>query len=208
MPTTSGPLLQALDALWAKLRADHSELPAAQIAVSPLPPRADHGPERWVWVDEGIVSGLIVSAETLAAGPEAVATFLRHEAAHLLCWRRDVKDTTMRGSYHNASYLAVAEEVGLQWPEGMERVKGRGYSVPELTPESAAAYSADMEALGAAIPLVLPHLAVAATASQPRRSRITLECGCRPVPRRIQVAPTVAELGGITCDVCGQPFKA
>ncbi|MFF1625575.1 hypothetical protein [Streptomyces sp. NPDC058272] len=207
MPTSPGPLLQALDALWQKIRAKYRELPAAQIVITPSPPRADHGPERWVWVDETTVTGLVVSAETLDEGAEAVATFFLHEAAHLLCWDRGIKDTTMRGAYHNASYLAAAEEVGLVWPDGLERIKGRGYSAPVLS-DAARLHTGDLSALADAIAQSLPHLtAPAATSTQRRTSRIALQCQCNP-PRRITVAPTIADLGPIHCGVCGAEFKA
>lgn len=210
MPTSPpGPLLQALDALWQRIRADHDELPAAQIVVTPSALRADHGPERWVWVDETTVTGLVVNAETLNEGPEAVVTFLRHEAAHLLNWRRGVKDTTMRGVYHNQSFLTAAEEVGLIWPEGAERVQGRGYNAPSLGDETRAKHLADVEALTAAIAQSLPHLTVPPPATSPRRgSRLAMQCACKDQPRRIMVSPTIAELGPITCGVCRAPFTA
>jgi hypothetical protein len=68
-------------------------------AISPTPLRQDHGPERWTPDADGSVSGLVVSAAVLQAGAEATVEFVLHEAAHILCWRRDVKDTTMRGVY-------------------------------------------------------------------------------------------------------------
>ncbi len=39
------------------------------------------------------------------------------------------------------------------------------------------------------------------------RSAPTYVCGC-PTPRRLRMAPSVYELGGVLCGACGQPFTA
>ncbi|MEV4037715.1 hypothetical protein [Streptomyces umbrinus] len=142
----------------------------------------------------------------LEAGARATVEHVLHEAAHVLCWVRNIKDTTMRGAYHNASYLAAAEEVGLQWPDGKERIRGRGYSEPELSDEAAVTYATDIAALSTIIPEVLPRLPRTPPPAAKRPDRLTLECGCKPKPRQIRVAQTVAALGPITCGVCGKEF--
>ncbi|WP_405747222.1 LysM domain-containing protein [Streptomyces sp. NBC_01525] len=35
-------------------------------------------------------------------------------------------------------------------------------------------------------------------------TRITLQCGCRPVARTFQIGLRVAAVGGIRCEVCGE----
>lgn len=159
-------------------------------------------------MDETTVTGLVVNADVLKEGPESVLLFLRHEAAHMLCWRRDVKDTTMNGAYHNQSFLAAAEEVGLVWPEGKERVQGRGYAGVELSDDVLRAHAVDLEALADAIPQSLPHLTLPATSAPRRMSRLTMHCQCEPTPRKIYVSKTIAALGPITCGVCGAEFTA
>ncbi|MFF3312476.1 hypothetical protein [Streptomyces sp. NPDC002952] len=206
MPTSPGPLLQALDALWQRIRVDHPELPNAQISVSPNPPRGDHGPERWRWVDDETITGIVISAETLSAGPESVVECMRHEATHILCWRRDIKDTTMHGGYHNQNFLAVAEELGLVWPDGRERETSRGYSNAELSAETLSAHLQDVEALAEAIPVALPRLTAPASSAR-RVSRLTMTCGCKPA-RKMMMSRTIAELGPVDCRICGEEFKA
>lgn len=206
MPTSPGPLLQALTTLWERLREGIPDLPMVRPAISPTPLRQDHGPERWTPDADGSVSGLVVSAAVLQAGAEATVEFVLHEAAHILCWRRDVKDTTMRGVYHNGSYLAAAEEVGLQWPADTERVKGRGYDSPVLSDEARARFAADVEVLRETIPTILPHLSVPAPVTE-SRGRLTLQCRCDP-PRKVRVGKTIAALGPIVCGVCHSEFQA
>lgn len=155
---------------------------------------------------DGAVTGLVISATLLQSGEAETARFVLHEAAHVLNWTRNVKDTTMRGVYHNASYLTAAEEVGLVWPEGAERVRGKGYYEPVMSDEAAARFAPDVAALGQAIPQVLPHLVVPTVTTGGRPGRLTLQCKCDP-PRKIRAGKTVVALGPITCGVCGAEFK-
>lgn len=207
MPTSPGPLLQALDALWDRLRASVPELPVARIVVSPTKSRASHGPEMWNWESEGIVSGLVVSADVLADGPEATLDAVLHAGAHVLCWVRGDQDTTMRGTYHNQTFLSAAQEVGLEWREDKPRVQGRGYSTPELSDCARSRYAEDLSALADAIPLTLPHLSVHTPERSTQYDRIGMECKCDP-PRKFRIAGTVAAKGPITCGVCEEEFRS
>lgn len=204
MPTSPGPLLQALTTLWNRLREGVPDLPMVLPVISPTPQRQDHGPERWTREDNDAVSGLVVSATVLQAGAEATVEFVLHEAAHVLSWQRSIKDTTMRGIYHNQQFLAAAEEVGLQWPAGAERTKGRGFDRPVISDATRARFASDVQALSEAIPLLLPHLTVP-TPPLARPGRLTMVCQCDP-PRKIRAAKTVAALGPISCGVCGAEF--
>lgn len=205
MATSPGPLLQSLDSLWTHLREHIPALPPARISLAPSTPSSNHGPERWARDGDGLVTGLVIGIDTLQAGAEDVLERVLHEAAHVLCWVRDVKDTTMRGAYHNASYLHAAEEVGLS--TDVARVQGRGYASPQLTDATRALYVDDLKALTSAIPQVLPHLVVPAAPSSKRPDRLALQCQCTPKPRTIRVSQTVAALGAITCGVCDADFK-
>ncbi|MET7939649.1 hypothetical protein [Streptomyces sp. NPDC005302] len=155
--------------------------------------------------DDGAVTGLVVSAALLQEGPETVVEFVLHEAAHILNWTRNVSDTTMRGVYHNGSFLSAAEEVGLHWPDGAARIKGRGYSEPVMSDAARERYASDVASLTEAIPQVLPHLVVPVVTTGGRPGRLTLQCQCDP-PRKVRVGKTVAALGPITCGICKAEF--
>lgn len=205
MPTSPGPLPTALATLWERLRGAIPELPPAVITVSPTPQRLDHGPERLSTEADGTVLGVVIGADVLSEGAEATVRAALHEAAHLLAWKRGLKDTTMRGVYHNGTYLAVAEEIGLYWPADRERRQGRGYDNPELSEEARLRHSDDIAALSGAIPDALRHLVVPAAPAR-AQDRLSMACQCEPDPRKIRVSKTVAEAGPIICGVCGQPF--
>ncbi|MFF9525372.1 hypothetical protein ACF1DV_25835 [Streptomyces achromogenes] len=207
MPTSPGPMLTALESLWERLRDEVSELPPIRPTISPTTRKQGHGPQRWTKDDDGVVTGLVVTADVMREGPEAVLEHVLHEAAHLLNWTRGVSDTTMRGAYHNQTFLTAAEEVGLEWPEGATRVQGKGYVNPVLSTETRRRYRRDLVALDAAIEAVLPHMVLPASGSHVERTpaRLTLKCQCEP-PRTFRISRTVAAAGPIICGVCTRPF--
>ncbi|WP_104633153.1 hypothetical protein [Streptomyces sp. MH60] len=205
MPTSPGPLLSALDSLWERLRTRIEELPPINPVISPTTRLLDHGPTRWARDEDGRVSGLVVTADTLQGGPDVLLETVLHDAAHLLCWCRGVDDTTMHGVYHNQNFLAAAEEVGLEWPEGAKRLQGKGYHAPVLSAETREYHAQSLRELEEAIPLVLPHLELPPTSNRGRVDRLTYACKCDS-PRRFRISRTVAAQGGITCNVCGHEF--
>jgi hypothetical protein len=207
MPTSPGPLLQALVDLWDRLQAEVPELPRITPVVSPTTRRKDHGPERWRRDADGSVSGLVITADVLHEGAEATLVMVLHDAAHILNWTRDVQDTTMRGVYHNQRFLTAAEEVGLEWPAHSERAPGQGYVNPVLNAVAHTRHKPDLQRLTEVIPEILPHLEVPASSSAGRVDRLTLKCGCKPA-RSFRISRTVAAQGPITCNVCDTEFTS
>jgi hypothetical protein len=198
-------LLDALTALWERLRKDIEDLPHVTQSLTAATPRYNHGPERWSRAPDGTVIGLVVSGELLREGPDEVLRHLLHEAAHILAWQRNVNDTTMRGAYHNAVYLTTAEEVGLEWPEGAERSRSYGYNNPVVTDAARQKYADELATLADAIPSALPYLKPP-TPTPSRPERMTLQCSCAE-PRKLRMHKSIADRGPIICGVCGEEFK-
>lgn len=208
MPTSPGPLQRVLDDLWARLRLSVPDLPPARLVVSPSAPSTNHAPERWHVPDPstGVVTGLVIGAQTLTDGPDVALETILHEAAHILCWRRGINDTARRGQYHNGTYLAAADEVGLHWPDGVDRHVSTGYSTPRLTDETRATFADLLGHLADAIDDALPHLAVPQTLRSGQPDRIALQCECKGRPRKLWVSRTTEALGPIICGVCESAF--
>lgn len=209
MSTSPGPLLSALHDLWTHIRDVHPHLPPAHVTVTTSPPSTNHGPDRWTTDDDGTVSGLVISTTALQEGERAALETMLHEAAHLTCWSRGVRDTASRGYYHNAAFAAAADDMGLEWPEDTPVGRtsgGRGYASPRLSRQAAERYAANLEALARVIPEALPHLVGPVTRPESSRKRLGLQCAgeCK---RKIWVAPTVASAGPILCGLCGTEFK-
>lgn len=207
MPTSPGPLLEAVEALWSRLRSRVPTLPDARYAVVTTPAVTAHPPSRLSWEREGVVTGLTLSSETVSAGAEAVVEAVLHDAAHVLAWTRAADDTANKGTYHTGVFRTVAIEAGLAWPDDARRHTTAGFAGMRLSDETRAALASDLAHLADVIPAVSPALAVAEADRPVSRDRIALRCSCVPA-RSFRIAQTVADLGPITCGVCGKPFKA
>jgi len=203
----TGPLIAALEHAWQAIKAQHPEVPAAQVIVGP---GSGHGhgrglllghlaPDRWqpAGQPDARVHELLIAGEGLALGAEDVFTTELHEAAHALAVARGIADTSRDGRYHNASYKTIAEELGLI----VTRDPTLGWNTTVLPAHTRARYAAEIDAIAAAITAHrLPE-----PAATPGRNLAAAVCGC-DIPRRIRVAPRTLATGAITCDICRHPF--
>jgi hypothetical protein len=203
--TITTTLLAALDQAWAAIRARHPEVPEVAITTGTLsergPGRGALAAARWERGDGDQVPELLLAGDALVNGPSALAALLHH-AAHGLASARGVRDTSRQGRYHSKAYAELAREVGLD----VEQTSAAGWSQTRLATTTADEYTEVLGGLGAAL--------VATRVSEPRSSSTgrtsnnnyaVAVCGC-PSPRRIRVAPSVLELGPITCGLCGKAF--
>jgi hypothetical protein len=154
---------------------------------------------------DGTVTGLIVSADELRDGPEAVVVSVLHSAAHILNWRRGIQDTTTRGAYHTQAFLTAGEEVGLIWPADAKRSSTRGFIDVVLSDAARARHADDISTLEQLIPEALPHLEVSTSKRSSTPGRLTMACQCDPA-RTFRISKTVEAAGPILCGVCGKPF--
>jgi len=230
-------LVAVLEEVWGEIRRRHPDVPPVIVTVGsgslgarPGKLRLGHyAAARWrpavPDVDAVAIAELFVGGEGLAHGPVDVLGTLLHEAAHGVAVTREVKDTSRAGAYHNARFRGLGEELGLH----IERDAAIGWSLTSVPDVTAAAYAAEVGQLRVAI---VPCARPSTTASlQPRgvaargegdaagvddgdeaagagsRSAPTYVCGCAS-PRRLRMAPSVYELGGVLCGAGGQPFIA
>jgi hypothetical protein len=215
MTDSNAALLAALETAWEVVQSRHPELPAVTFTTGSAVKRdalkwsvrdsvAAREPTSVISTDR---PELRIADTTLRAGPKAVITALLHQGTHAVCARRGIRDTTNRGKWHNQKFREVAVEFGLTWPQGKERDMVRGFAEVALTPEAEKAFDPLAEALGDALKAwkrSARKAAAAAPKAQPRTdSRLSLTCGCG---RKLYMAKTVYAQGGITCDVCGEPF--
>ncbi|MGW1828837.1 hypothetical protein ACWCO0_09655 [Streptomyces tubercidicus] len=203
MPTSPGPLTEALEAIWDAIRRDHADLLPAAIAVGAGKRTTNHGPERWS-VDSGRLMGCVVPLATLEAGARPTLEFLLHDAAHALNWLQGIKDTTTRGRYHTKAFVDAAQSVGLRL-EAEEYTPQKGwvdFSLPAVTEEK---YAPLLSPLSEAIEQTIPALQLP-TARARRTERVGAKCSCEP-PRTVYVGRTVLALGPINCGICNTPFE-
>lgn len=218
-PEPSVALIQALAAIWRRIRELHSEVPEVVLVPAPAP----HGKPsvlghfsalRWSAMEgKGAhLHEVVVVAEHLDKPVEETLDTLLHEAAHALNHERGIHDCS-RSQYHNRAFKTAAEELGL----AVKQVPHYGFADTRLPPETAALYGPQTEALAA----VLIHRRKLAgqggagptptggtTPTEPEgpsssRSR-KATCGCGYI---IRVAKKTIEDTTIRCESCGEPFR-
>jgi len=149
---TGSTVVTLLERAWARIRADHPELPEIVITTgSGEGVKWGHfRPESWkVRAAEGAAvseSGpgrrheLFLASEALAKGAHQVLQTMLHEAAHALSRVRNVKDTSRQGRWHNAAFKKAAVELGLEH-KASTADKTAGFSFVTLTAETKTRYA-------------------------------------------------------------------
>lgn len=147
--TTGSAVVKLLEKVWARIRADHPELPEVVIVTgSGLVGTSKWGHFRangWKVQEEGAALNmymheLFMAGETLAKGAKQVLQTMLHEGAHTLAKVRDQKDTSRQGRWHNKTFQKHAEEMGLEH-KGSKADKTHGYSYVTLTAETTERYA-------------------------------------------------------------------
>jgi hypothetical protein len=231
---TGSTVVRLLEKVWARIRADHPELPEIVITTG-----SGEGlkwghfrPESWkVRAAEGAAVSetgpgrrheLFLASEALAKGATQVLQTMLHEAAHTISRVRDIKDTSRQGRWHNAAFRKAAEEMGLEH-KGSQADKSNGYSFVTLTPATKDRYADLLADLDREIRLtgLLPVWLGGTTDEDerggeriagkpkgeggPRSSPLRAVCGCED-PVIIRLSQKVLDLEAVRCDLCGCLF--
>lgn len=213
-------LIQALAALWNRIRALHPGVPAVVLVAAPAP----HGKPnvmghfaalRWSAKDDrsARLHEVVVVGEHLDKPVEETLDTLLHEAAHALNFERGIKDASAN-QYHNRHFKLAAEELGLT----VNQVAHYGFAVTALPPETAARYQGETEDLRRVLihrrqpsavpagvgPSVPPGGPPAPdSGGSVSRSRKAV-CAC---PFIIRVSKSVIDATSIRCESCGSLFR-
>lgn len=138
-------IIDALDRLAAQIRKNHPEVPD-NIALIVASGRSGRGAKHGhfapgAWKDN--IHEILIASESLARGPEATLGTLIHELAHAVAAASGVRDTSNNNRYHNKKFKEIAEKLGIT----LEQADTIGWSVTTLPEETAAKYTAGLEAL-------------------------------------------------------------
>ena len=221
----STPLVSAIEQAWGHMQEKHSELPDVVVTIgSGIVARGvklgHFAANVWTRGDDitGEVHELFIGGEGLMLGAESVMATLLHEAAHALAEARGIKDCSRNGRYHNSKFATIAREMGIE----VSHSKELGWSDTQLPKDTADSYEGAIFALDLAITAyragamltedpTAGTAGVSPVAKAPRgggrasnNNGHSLACNCG---RRIRVSNTVAEMGGITCNLCGGEFS-
>lgn len=194
-------IILALEDAYNKIRNVHPDLIKVIFitgtGVGPHGARWGHfSRQRWLdAISQGRHPEMFIAGETLAFGAEHTLRVILHESAHGLAAVRDIEETSAYGRYHNKKFLALAEELGLEFRN--EHSKSVGYSDVYLTDESRLKYKDALQALQHASDLQLDTLAHMGLTLSPDGQ---VEGGC--APRRIDRSPRKAKDKNLLKCVC------
>lgn len=209
-------LIEALAAVWSRIRSLHLEVPS--VVLLPAPARRGRlnvlghfAALRWSSQKAATSHHeVVVVAEHLNRPAEDIVETLIHEAAHALNFEKRIHDCSA-SQYHNRQFKAAAEELGLT----VEQVPNYGFAATSLPDVTARRYQAEIEALRevlihrnrpvSAPPPPPPGNGDDDGASGPPRSRLRKAiCAC---PFIVRVSRQTMVNTVIRCERCGEPFR-
>jgi hypothetical protein len=234
--TTAGStMVAALESAYEAVRANVPDLPRVVfITGTGLMARGakwgHYGADRWVEgrpdaeetsAQPGRIPEVFIAGERLACGAAETFQTLLHEAVHALARVRGINEVSRDFRYHNKRFVAMAEELGLEWPEGQAPHPAIGFSAVVLAEGTLERYADTVAALDEAI---VAHLdtfkgwvgtgnsttagGVAEPPAKPapksKRNNDKATCGCG---RIIRASKKVLAEAPIICGSCGEEFK-
>jgi len=150
---------------------------------------------------EQFVHELLIGGDALALSPVELLGVQLHEAAHALAEVRGIADTSVRGTYHNGKFRALAVELGLDVAEDAHR----GWSATSVPDATAALYAPQVRALASEVIVHRVPEPARPRGSAPVGRMFAAVCGCEPQVR-FRISRAQFERTTIRCDTCGQPF--
>jgi len=229
-------IIKAIEAAYDAVRSTYPDLPQVVATTGTgLQGRGlkwgHFGAGRWQVLENGRVvdeSGrlpeVFIAGERLHCGAQDTLATIIHEAVHALATVRGVKEVSRDARYHNRKFVALAEELGMEWPEGQAPNASIGFSAVVLTDETVEEYSETIEALATAINVhldTLPRLgiqlggkgeggegtegvAIPVEPAKPKsRSNIKATCECGHI---VRMSAKVLEMAVVECSECEAPF--
>lgn len=222
--TTGSAVVKLLERVHERIRQNHLEVPAMIIVTGR---GIGAGQNKWGhfqahgWTTgETSIHEMFMAGETLARGAGQVLQTMLHESAHALAATRGKKDTSRQGRWHNAEFLGLAKELGLEYRHGKADSK-IGFSGVTLTDETREEYADLMKELDAEIHLMvsLPgwiggqdgdeggeNIGKAPKTGEPSSSSLKLTCTCDE-PNIIRASKKVAEKMAVQCTDCDSLFR-
>ncbi|MFA5762952.1 MAG: hypothetical protein WC931_05190, partial [Bacilli bacterium] len=217
-------LVEALAAVWSKIREHHPGVPGVVLLAAPSPRRELNVLGHFAalcWSARQKKGNhfheVVVVAEHLDREVEAIVGTLIHEAAHALNFERHVFDCS-RSQYHNRQFKEAAEELGLT----VEQVLHYGFAKTRLTEKTIATYAIEIANLNDALvhrrkPVVIANPAPPkdgndentgdrdADNDKSTSRHLKAICACDP-PFIIRVSCRTLRETRIICAQCGEEF--
>jgi hypothetical protein len=202
--TPSLAIIDALDRLAGQVRKNHPQVPdniVFVLASGKSGRGAVHGHfAPGSWKDDH--HEILISAESLARGPEATLGTLIHELAHAVANAQGIRDTSNNHRYHNKRFKKIAEEMGIELAEAPTI----GWSVTTLPAETAAQYQLGLAALEKSLTTYRVGYAAEVAVAKPRKkSKAPMVCGCDD-PVTVSIQWFERNMEGLFCSTCEEGF--
>ena len=197
-------ILQAMEACWTAIQTHHPEVPDVRLVLGTgmdrgvYRKRGHWWPSQWS-EDAKLVPEVMVAAEHLQQGQDAVLATLLHEAAHGLAWVRGIKDVSRGGRWHNRRFAEIARALGCI----VEKDRQYGHRTTGLTTDTLILYGIVAYRLGVAMDRV-HRIVPNRTKTKKKPGPKSLICGCR---RRIRMRPNAMLAGPVVCGICLTIFQ-
>ena len=218
---TASALVAAIERTWASVQRRHADVPDVVVTLAGgghtgVGLKLGHfAAKRWTVGEREGVHELFIGGEGLKHGAVELLGTVLHEAAHAMAHHRGVKDTSRQGRWHNAKFAEIAREFGLVVAKD-DRI---GWSLTTVPAAVQAEYVAELVELDVELNAYRRSDVVIITtgggtgagggaaggSGSTTTRRPAFVCGCRE-PRRLRIAKATAELGPITCGLCGEDF--
>ena len=198
-------LVRVCEKAWSEIQKHHPEVPDAVIVVGSGGRRAStlyghFAQDTWEDNDEKSIHEVLIVAEQLRRGGEAVFTTLLHEAVHGLACARSIKDVS--GRRHNKKFGYLAEEMGMELPESID---GKlGYSAVTLSMENLLNYEQIIEEIDTQLKMCRK---LKVKEKETKKTTWIAECECERklrLPKKTIVDPERLEL---FCGFCEAEFQ-
>ena len=218
-------LVEALAAVWSKIREHHPDVPGVVILAAPslrkqLNVLGHFAALRWSARKKGDqhFHEVVVVAEHLDRTAQEIVGTIVHEAAHAMNFERQVFDCS-RSQYHNQRFKEAAEELSLE----VEQVPHYGFAKTRMTEKTVARYAEEIAQLNDALvhrrkPIVVVKPAPPKDGTRdgpddeddnaddmPASRHLKAVCSCNP-PFIIRVSRKTLAETRIICVRCGEVF--
>jgi hypothetical protein len=229
--TTGSSVVKLLERVHERIRQNHPNVPAVVIVtgagIGVFGGKWGHfRPQGWTAQDEDKkathIHEMFMAGETLAKGSRQVLQTMLHESAHAECEAMGLQDTSRQGRWHNKTFLAKAQELGLEYRKDKANPQ-IGYSEVVLKDETVEEYRDLLDALDAEIHLMvrLPgwlggaaggdddedqggeNMGKAPKTGDPKPNTNNIKCVCDcEEPNIIRMSRKVLAQGVVRCDEC------
>jgi hypothetical protein len=186
---SDAPVMQAMLALWQRIRRSRPRIPGAVIELQPGRQSSCTSVD---FDGPAVIQVNLMNRGSKLTGRQ-IAEFLLHQAAHSLAGPQ----TSQEGRYHGAGYRDAAEGIGL---DAGDYTTSGGWSHTTLATDR---YDSEISALDEALAVWQPTEQVKASRSS--RNLLPAQCSCDP-PRKLRVSESTLSKGEIRCSICGAPF--